>query len=152
MEAQSLVQHEMTETLPYVEPNPQELNLQVLQENLGNCLSIIDDEVMKGYITKLEQLPIMDPGAYRLDQMEELQFFRITELVYQEDEFSVDKLSMMFHALSGFPCTLVLMLQSDGAKTNFYLGARSNNAERSTGTMRNMLEKNAERLFPWQQN
>lgn len=148
VEAQSLVQHEMTETLPYVEPNPQELNLQVLQENLGNCLSIIDDEVMKGYITKLEQLPIMDPGAYRLDQMEELQFFRITELVYQEDEFSVDKLSMMFHALSGFPCTLVLMLQSDGAKTNFYLGARSNNAERSTGTMRNMLEKTLKGFFP----
>ena len=80
MEAQSLVQHEMTETLPYVEPNPQELNLQVLQENLGNCLSIIDDEVMKGYITKLEQLPIMDPGAYRLDQMEELQELQVSPL------------------------------------------------------------------------
>ena len=107
MERQDIVQSVSTQSLPYAEPTPQTLNLQVLQENLGNCLSIIDDEVMKGYVTRLEQLPILDPKECGVDNLEEVQFFRITELVYQEDEFSVDKLSMMFHALSGFPCTLV---------------------------------------------
>lgn len=148
MERQDIVQSVSTQSLPYAEPTPQTLNLQVLQENLGNCLSIIDDEVMKGYVTRLEQLPILDPKECGVENLEEVQFFRITELVYQEDEFSVDKLSMMFHALSGFPCTLVLMLQSDGAQTNFYLGARSNEKQHSTGTMRSMLEKSLMGFFP----
>ena len=42
---------------PFAEPAPQDINLSILQENLRNCLNIIDDEVMKGYVTRLDQLP-----------------------------------------------------------------------------------------------
>ena len=38
---------------------PQGMNLSVLQQNLGNCLQIIDDEVMKGYRVHLSDLPIV---------------------------------------------------------------------------------------------
>ena len=48
----------------YAEPEPARMNLDVLQNNLGNCLNIIDNEVMKGYVTKLEQMPIIKPDSY----------------------------------------------------------------------------------------
>lgn len=47
---------------------------------------------------------------------------------------------MVFHALANKPCTLVLMLRSDGEKTDFYLGARPND-ERSAGTLFQMLKQ-----------
>ena len=76
-----------------------------------------------------------------------MHFFKISELVYQEDEFSVDKLAMVFHALANKPCTLVLMLRSDGEKTDFYLGARPND-ERSAGTLFQMLKQSLLGFFP----
>lgn len=106
----------------YAEPVPEKINLETLQKNMGNCLEIIDEEVMKGYVTKIDQLPIIIPDEEVYSSLKDIHFFRISELVYQEDEFSVDKLAMVFHALSNKPCTLVLMLKSDGEKTDFYLG------------------------------
>ncbi len=132
---------------PFADENPEKLNLNLLQNNLGNCLRIIDDEVMKGYITKLDQLPIISPSADYCESLQNIQFFKISELVYQEDEFSVDKLAMVFHTLSGKPCTLVLMLKSDGEKTDFYLGARPNGMN-SAGTFRRMLQQSLLGFFP----
>lgn len=135
---------------PFSEPSPEKMNLGILQNNLGNCLSIIDDEVMKGYVTRLDQLPIIIQDDEVYDSLNDIHFFKISELVYHEDEFSVDKLSMIFQALSNKPCTLVLMLKSDGEKTEFYLGARPND-NRSSGTLFQMLKQSLLGFFPGSQ-
>lgn len=132
---------------PYAEPVSETLNLTMLQNNLGNCLKMIDDEVMKGYVRKLDQLPVVRPDARMGEALSDIHFFRISELVYQEDEFSVDKLAMIFHALSNSPCTVVMMLRSDGEKTDFYLGVRPN-SEKSAGTMFQMLKRSLLGFFP----
>ena len=119
-----------------------------LQNNLQNCLSIIDNEVMKNYVPALQScdaLPLSDEAAGRLEQ---IQFFRISALVYQDDEFSVHKLATVFHALSNKPCTLVLLIQSDGQNNDFYLGVRSRDSRYSGGTMRQALEQSLLGLFP----
>ena len=144
MEKEELIQK--VDQRPYVEPEPSSMNISILQRNLGNCLSIIDDEVMKGYVTRLDQLPIMIQNEKVYDNLNDIHFFKISELVYQEDEFSVDKLAMVFNTLSNKPCTLVLMLKSDGVKTDFYLGARPND-NRSAGTLFQMLKQSLLGLF-----
>ena len=135
------------EIKPYAEPVPGTMNLSILQDNLGHCLNIIDDEVMKGYVTRLDQLPVIPPETCLDHEINDIHFFRISELVYQEDEFSVDKLAMVFHALSNKPCTLVLMLKSDGEKTEFYLGARPVGLN-SAGTLFQMLRQTLLGFFP----
>lgn len=132
---------------PYMEDSPGKMNLSILQNNLENCLSIIEDEVMKGYVTRLEQMPIIERNSRVFEGLQDIHFFHISELVYQEDEFSVDKLAMVFHALSNHPCTLVLMLKSDGEKTDFYLGARPNSSK-SAGTLFQMLKQTLRGFFP----
>ncbi|OOM06429.1 helicase HerA domain-containing protein [Clostridium saccharobutylicum] len=123
-------------------------NLARLQRNMGNCLEMIDDEVMKGYITKLSDLPVITPNSEVMKKLQEIHFFKITELVYQEDEFSVHKLSTIFHSLSNKPCTLVLMIKSDGKTNNFYLGVRSLDKHYSSGTMMQMLKQSLLGMFP----
>lgn len=128
--------------------SPSEVNFLTLQQNLQNCLAIIDSEVMKDYIPALQHCDVVPFDKGDAGQMQDIQFFRITELVYQEDEFSVHKLATVFHALSNKPCTLVLMIQSDGQTNNFYLGARPRDSRNSAGTMRKMLEQSLLGLFP----
>ncbi len=122
-------------------------NIEVLQRNLGKCLQIIDEEVMKGYVTKLEQLPIVKYDKNEVS-IPDVQLFKITELVYQEEEFSVHKLSTLFHSLTNRPCTLIMMIKSNGNKSDFYLGVRSLNPMFSTGRMRDMLQSTLKGLFP----
>lgn len=128
--------------------SPSELNFLTLQQNLQSCLAIIDSEVMKDYIPTLQHCDVVPFDEGTVDQVQDIQFFRITELVYQEDEFSVHKLATVFHALSNKPCTLVLMIQSDGQTNNFYLGVRPRDSRNSAGTMRKMLEQSLLGLFP----
>lgn len=137
----------IVDSRPFAEPEPERMNIRILQSNLGNCLSIIDDEVMKGYVTRLEQLPIIIQDEEVYHNLNDMHFFKVSELVYQEDEFSVDKLAMVFHALSNKPCTLVLMLKSDGIRTDFYLGARPDD-DRSAGTLFQMLKQSLLGFFP----
>lgn len=123
-------------------------NLDILQRNMGNCLSMIEDEVLKGYLTKLSELPVLDFDSNILNEMQDIHFFKITELVYEENEFSVHKLATIFHTLSNKPCTLVLMNRSDGNTNNFYLGVRSLDKKYSSGTMMQMLRQSLLGMFP----
>ncbi len=133
------------------EPLPQEnpaTNLATLQQNLNNCLKIINDEVMKGYLFKLDKLPIIEADENQSVGLKPIHFFRITSLVYQEDKLSVSKLSTLFKVLCNKPCTLVLMIKSDGRTNEFYLGVRLRMAENSTATMMQMLKRSMAGLFP----
>lgn len=127
---------------------PSEANFLTLQQNLQKCLAIIDSEVMKDYLPTLQHCDVVQFDEGAVDQLQAIQFFRITELVYQEDEFSVHKLATVFHALSNKPCTLVLMIRSDGQTNNFYLGVRPRDSKNSAGTMRKTLEQGLLGLFP----
>ncbi len=132
----------------FLEIKPQKLDLAVLKSNIGNCLEIIDDEVMKGYITRLTEMPIIDIDNKDMQNIGQTYFFKITKLVYEQDEFSVHKLATVFHSLSNKPCTLAMMIKSDGDTTDFYLGVRSRNSQNDTGTMREMLQNGLLGQFP----
>ena len=125
-----------------------EVNLLTLERNLNQCLQLVDNSLMKAYVPVLQRLDVWELEEEDLKKLESVQFFKITELVYQEDEFTVHKLATVFHALSNKPCTLILMLQSDGSTTNLYLGVRSRDPEYDTGTMRKILGMSLEGQFP----
>ena len=126
MKARNVLAADVSVKLPYQEDLYSQ-NLETLQRNLGNCMEIIEDEVMKGYITKLSNLRIAELDQDIIKSLQEIYFFRVTQLVYQEDEFSVHKLSTVFHTLSNKPCTLVMMVTSDGIRNEFYMAVRSLN-------------------------
>lgn len=128
--------------------SPGDFNFMMLQQNLQNCLSIVDNEVMKNYVPSLQNCDVIPIEDTSISELQQIQFFKITELVYQEDEFSVHKLATIFNALANKPCTLVLMIQSDGQNNNFYLGIRSRDSRYSTGTMRQLFEQSLLGLFP----
>ncbi len=148
-------QRKQKQATPVFQPNEpdwkaaqSDSNFALLQQNLDQCLRMIDDEVMKGYISNLRSLPVANPNRHTWQLVQEIHFFKITELVYQEDEFSVQKLATVFHSLSSKPCILVLMIRSDNRQNNFYLGVRSMDSRYSSGTMLEMLRNSLTGMFP----
>lgn len=119
-----------------------------LQLNLDNCLRIIDDELLKGYVADIDKMQVAPVEESDFEEFDDVQFFRITELVYQEEEFSPYKLASVFSALRNKPCTLHLVIKFDGKTNEIYLGVRSLEPEYSTGTMRKMLERTLKGHFP----
>lgn len=61
---------------PSPEPVPSAMNLNILQDNLGHCLNIIEDEVMKGYVIRLDQLPMIRPELYLDQEIKDIHFFK----------------------------------------------------------------------------
>lgn len=142
-----IILHTDSANMPYKEESAS-MTLSMLQQNLGSCLQIIDDEVMHGYITRLHQLPIIEADRNRIDSLKDIHFFRISELVYQENESVLYKLAAVFGSLSSKRCTLVLMIKSDGNQNDFYLGVRSLDERYSSGTMMQMLQYSLLGMFP----
>lgn len=124
-------------------------NIKTLESNVSRCLALLDDEVMHSYVAQLTDLDIIDP-AFDEEKIknEPYQFFHITKLVYEQNEFSVSKLSTIFQTLSGKNCTLVLLIQNKDHITNFYLGVRDHEEKDFTGTLRQMLEMGLKGQFP----
>jgi len=57
-----------------------------LENNVSECLKILDDTVMHAYVTKLSDLPVIEPFFDEIKMKNEpYQFFHITKLVYEQD-------------------------------------------------------------------
>lgn len=124
-------------------------SMQTLEDNLSDCLRILDDAVIHSYVTELGRLEVAEP-EFDEEKMknEPYQFVNISKLVYEQDEFSVSKLSSVFQALSGKRCTLVMIIRNVNRTANFYLGVRDHNESQMTGTLRQMLEMGFKGQFP----
>ena len=127
-------------------------NLQLLRQNLVNCLDKIEDEVLKGYLETIDRMPVVPLDTKIVTQLPDIQFFQITELVCQEGELSVSKLATLYSAFCDKPCTLVLRISSDGVRQKIYLGVRSRSEYYSTNAMKVMLQQGLEGLFPGSQS
>lgn len=123
--------------------------IKALERNVGRTLDFIDDAIMHSYVTVLEKLPVIEPhfDAEKI-RKEPYQFFHITKMVYEQDEFSVAKLSAIFQTVAEKNSTLVLMIQNKNNTADFYLGVRNHEEKDFTGTLRQMLEMSLQGQFP----
>ena len=63
-----------------------------------------------------------------------IRLFRISEMVYERDESATYKFASVFNAVAATDSAIVTVIDSDGVKTDFYLGIRSLSEQNSTQT------------------
>lgn len=118
--------------------------------NFENALQVVDDVVLKNYISKLENMeivPLSDDETVN-NISKNVRFFKITEMVYEKDEYSTYKFASVFNTLSTANCSVFVMIDSNGEKTDFYMGIRSLNSERTTSSLEETLRKALVGQFP----
>lgn len=115
--------------------------IDILKARLTDASILVDDVVLKNYLTKLTDLEIV-PLSDDMKQISDIRLFKITEMVYQKDEYSTYKFASVFNSVQNLNCGVFIIADSTGQKTNFYMGVRSLDNRRTTKSLKDTL-KNA---------
>lgn len=121
-----------------------------LRKEYNETFEIIDDVVLKNYITKLRDMDIipLDKNILKNNISDNVRLFKINHMVYQNDEHSAYKFASVFNAVASTKSTLFILIDSDGEKTEFYMGIRSVDENSSTKTCYDTLSNSIKGQFP----
>jgi len=118
-----------------------------LKDRLVEASLLVDDIVLKNYLTKLTNLEIV-PLDDSLKQISDIRLFKINEMVYQNDEYSTYKFASVFNSVQNLNCGVFIVADSDGKKTDFYMGVRSLDDKRTTKSLKETLRNALCGQFP----
>ena len=121
-----------------------------ITESYQDALKVVDDVVLKNYISELSHMAIvpLDKSAVQFNIRDNVRFFKITEMVYEKDELATYKFASVFNALSVTDSAVFLIIDSDGIKTDFYMGVRSLDEYRTVSSLKNTVENAMKGQFP----
>ena len=122
---------------------------------IENRLEIIEEGIRKKYLARLTEMQIAPMGEMlplEEDIIDNLRIYKINEMVYPKDEVATDKFTTVFNTLATYNATVFIILDSDGEKTDFYIGVRNNETDsslkRSTVTLGDTLKNTLVGHFP----
>jgi hypothetical protein len=118
-----------------------------LQAELSEASQLVDDIVLKNYLNDLSDMEIL-PLDESLKNISDIRIFKITEMVYQKDEYSTFKFASVFNSLQSLNCGVFIVASSNGKKTDFYMGVRAMDSQRTTKSLRDTLKNALSGQFP----
>ncbi|MEE3452837.1 ATP-binding protein [Dialister sp.] len=122
---------------------------QKVTDNFHSALRLIDDLVLKNYVSKLQDrsiLPLSEGLKSNFDK--HVRFFKITQMVYRKDEYSAFKLASVFNSLPTAKCAVFVLMDSDGNKTDFYLGINEYDERTPVSSLIDTLDGALKGQFP----
>ena len=122
-------------------------SLETLEKQLAESSKLVEDIVLKKYLQRLDGLEVV-PLPKELKQISDIRLFKITEMVYQKDEYSTYKFASVFSAVQNLNCGVFIIADSDGRKTDFYMGVRSLDNKRTTKSLKDTLKNALIGQFP----
>jgi|GEM_PF-3811542 len=80
-----------------------------IQENFNNAIKIVDDVLLKNYLAKLENLEVI-PFSENENLFDTIRFFKITEMIYEKDEYSIYKFASVYNSLLSMKCSIFIII------------------------------------------
>ena len=132
-----------------LEPESQK-GLETYKIKAAKALELVDDIVLKNYLTKLgtETMRLVPPQEELNLNNENFTLFKITKMVYEKDEYATDKFISVVNSMTYADCSIYLIVDGQGNRTDFYLGVKGNDASRVTSTIEDTFEKALKGQFP----
>lgn len=114
------------------------------------ALKVVDDVILKNYASELSGMEIvpLSESVLKSNIRDNVRFFKITEMVYEKDELATYKFASVFNALSITDSAVFIIIDSDGIKTDFYMGVRSLDEYRTISSLKNTVENAMKGQFP----
>lgn len=114
------------------------------------ALQVVDDVVLKSYIGNLSSMPVVPLPNDILEKniRDNVRLFKITEMVYEQEEFATYKFASVFNSLAATESAVFVIIDSDGTKTDFYMGIRSLDSDRTTSSLKDTVENAMKGQFP----
>ena len=126
-----------------VQKEQMDLELKNYIEKSESALDLMDDIILKNYLSKLSQYDIV-PMESVVDE-ENVRLFKINKMVYEKDEYATDKFMSIVNAMTYAKASTFLMVDGYEDHTDFYLGIKSHEGENKNsssieGTLKNALK------------
>ena len=110
-----------------------------MESNFKKTLEIVDDAILKNYVTNLYQL-IPEKNQEKLFKtVRNVRMYRITKMVYEKNEFSLHKFTSVFNSLSHINTSVFLMIDSNELETELYIGIKSEDKRRTASSTGKLL-------------
>lgn len=120
-----------------------------LEAGFSSAFQLVDDVVLKNYITKLPELEVVPLKDTQLvNSLGKIRLLKITEMVYEKNESTTYKFASVFNAVAATSSAMITIIDSDGSKTDFYWGIRSLSDKNSTQTSYSTLVNAMKGQFP----
>ena len=120
---------------PQAEEQPMEdINQELAnyQERSSRAMELVDDIVLKNYLTKLSQLDVVPCSNVTTD---DVILFKINKMVYEKDEYATDKFISVVSAMTYTNSSIYLIVDGHESHTDFYLGIKSEDEHRQKSTI-----------------
>ena len=101
--------------------------------NASQALSLVDDVVLKNYLTRLSNLEIVS-----LDNdisLNDTIIFKVNKMVYEKDEYATDKFISIVSAMTYTKGSVFMIVDGHKDHTDFYLGVKCEDSERTASSV-----------------
>lgn len=126
-------------------PEVNDMEIQTYQERASNAMRLVDDIVLKNYLTKLNQMDIVPCADKKMDNVI---LFKINKMVYEKDEYATDKFISVVSAMTYADCSIFLLVEGLGDTTDFYLGIKSSDDKRGHSSIAATFKNSILGQFP----
>lgn len=142
-------------TLPSVEEQSQkkfvlsEANKKELaeyKEHADNALRMVDDIVMKQYLSKLSEMNVV--SLDKPIETDNIILFKINKMAYEKEEFANEKFISVISAMTYTSSTVFMIVDGYKEKTDFYLGIKCEDESRTINSIAETLKNSLLGQFP----
>ena len=128
--------------------NTHQMELDTYRVQSEGALDLVDDIVMKHYLTKLKDLGVVPVPEEKDD--DNIRILKINKMVYEKDEFVTDKFISVVSAMTYCNASIFLIVDGHKNKTDFYLGIKNakEDDERSASSVADALRDSLRGQFP----
>lgn len=107
----------------------QEKELSAYNNKAAYALQLVDDIVLKKYLTRLENGKLLPLPEDLRPQKGSVRLFKINKMVYEKNEYATDKFISMVGAMTYTNNTIFLILDGHKDHTDFYLGIKADDSD-----------------------
>ena len=122
--------------------------LETYKRQAENALRMVDDIVLKNYLTKLGNMALVVPSKKIHLNNEDFILFKINKMVYEKDEYATDKFISVVNAMTYANCSIYLIVDGKGNYTDFYLGVKGEDKDRTTSSISKTFKNALKGQFP----
>ncbi len=124
--------------------------LALMDKQLHEAISLTETFIEKKYLSDLSLYRIKDVPEHikRISIKENIRMVKLKKLVYDKNEDTLDKLNTVYNTIWSFSSSLFLIIDSDGNKTDFYIGIRNDEHRDLASAAIEGLKKSFQGNFP----
>ena len=143
-----LAEPEKKVPVPEVQRSAYPSELRTYEQQAENALRMVDDILLKNYLTKLGDLALVEPSEEIELKNNDFMLFKINKMVYEKDEYATDKFISVVNAMTYANCSIYLIVDGQGNHTDFYLGIKAEDEKRTTSSIFETFKNAVKGQFP----